>query len=294
MAFIYEHQQFIHGLQPIMETEDNLHHLPADQMFKFMTDLVQDSPPHSGVAHENKEGPPTSERSTPSTPPREPIIQEKRIREIELKITHIRLSEFQRALEILKLMSQKDQAINQGTVVQKDYYLDHAGLQGTQYALYNKGEHSKIFRVRQENKLKESEGDTGNHSICVKVSRKGQVQDDHERHEYETQVSNPQGILELFKVLGFSTVKIVCKERSTFLYNEYQVFLDKVVGFGKTGSSYQKEFFSYIIEIELKDNASEIPDIPFCLGQMKKFVEDVLKITKYHQDQHGMENYIEN
>ena len=212
-------------------------------------------------------------------------------REIEFKATRVNPDQFRVALERLEKMAQSGSVVSKGSVNQEDHYLDHVGLKGSEYALYGKGEISKSFRIRRE---EATIGGHQNHSICVKVARKGKVESDHERREYELSVDDPKKGLEMFEQLGFSAEKIIRKTRTSFLYQRYEVVLDEVVGLKKvsSGSSYEQEFSSYILEVELKEGAEEISDIPKCLGEMKQFIEGVLGLTEYHQEQSGMEKYM--
>ena len=48
----------------------------------------------------------------------------------------------------------------------------------------------------------------------------------------------------------------------------------------------------HIVEVELKAEAEQVSNIPQCLEKMKTLVESVLGITKYEQEQSGMEKYM--
>ena len=75
-------------------------------------------------------------------------------------------------------------------------------------------------------------------------------------------------------------------------YADYEVVLDQVEGLKKMGTDYVNEFFSYMLEVELKVGADQVVDVPACLAQMKEFVERVLRVTQYQQEQSGMEKYM--
>lgn len=219
-------------------------------------------------------------------------------REIEFKATQVDPNQFKLAIKHLKEMVQQHQVTEKGTVMQEDYYLDHPGLKEfPQYELYSKGNISKTLRIRKEERLQGENpehlnAEKENHSLCVKIARKGDVTDDHERREYEVKIDKPAEMLQMFEILGFSAEKIIKKTRITFIYKEYEIALDEVMGFKKIDSKYEPEFSSYILEVELKEGSEEVKDIPSCLGKMRQFIEQELHVTKYQQDQSGMENYM--
>ncbi|MEM7175825.1 MAG: CYTH domain-containing protein [Chlamydiota bacterium] len=213
-------------------------------------------------------------------------------REIEFKATHVDASQFQAAINCLEGMVLNHLAISKGSVNQEDYYLDHLGLKDSGDALYSNGKISKSFRIRKE---ESNSGGGQKHSMCVKVARKGDVETDHERQEYEIAIDDPKKSLEMLKMLGFSIEKIIKKIRTSFLYKTYEIALDEVVGFKKPSpeaSTYEQEFSAYIVEVELKHGADEISDIPKCLEEMKQFVENSLGVTSYIQEQNGVEKYL--
>ncbi|MBF8263421.1 MAG: hypothetical protein HW387_1086 [Parachlamydiales bacterium] len=212
-------------------------------------------------------------------------------REIEFKAIRVNPQQFKDALFVLNELARLGHAQDMGAVNQEDFYLDHPAFKDTDYALYSKGAISKSLRIRRENSLSGSEQ---NHSLCVKVARKGSVESDHERREYELQIKDPALATKVFELLGFSVEKKLNKIRTSFRYLQYEIVLDQVVGLKKSATSdfYEEEFFSYIVEVELKEGADQVSDIPACIEAMKELVETVLKIKDYQQDQSGMEKYM--
>lgn len=216
-------------------------------------------------------------------------------REIEFKATKVDPEQFKSALESLRATAKQTVlVIDQGTVIQEDHYLDHPAFKGTPFALYDKGAVSRSLRIRREESPSDASGvKKENHSLCVKVARKGSVESDHERREYEVKIGNPAETLEMFKQLGFAADKIIQKTRSSFLQSgEYEVVLDEVVGLKKAAMGYEQEFSSYMIEVELKVGAERVVDVPACLARMKHYIETVLQVTKYQAEHSGMEKYM--
>ncbi len=214
-------------------------------------------------------------------------------KEIEFKAIYVELSQFESAIELLHTMVRSQEATFNGIFLQEDYYVDHELLKGSQFELYSKGEHTKSLRIRRGKSAREPSAQDGspNHSMCLKVAHKGATQNDHERREFEVKIDNPDTALEIFKLLGFSIEKILKKKRRSFFYQNYEIVLDEVVGFKKVQEKYEQEFSSYILEVELKDGAEEIEDVTACLEEMKRFIEKTLHVTKYKQEQSGIEKY---
>ena len=135
-------------------------------------------------------------------------------REIEFKATRVASEQFKEALERLQQMTKNGEAVFKGTLKQDDRYLDHLAFMDTEYALYGEGDGSKSLRIRKE------EGDEGNHTLCLKITRKGKDHDDHERYEYEAHIANPDETLEIFRLLGFGVEKIIRKIKKFFFISK--------------------------------------------------------------------------
>lgn len=214
-------------------------------------------------------------------------------REIEFKATRVDEIEFKEAIARLQTLASSGgigSVISKGSVIQEDHYLDHPIFKDTAYALYSKGDTSKSLRVRRD----ESTGSEKkqNHSFDVKVAQKCNT-DSHERREYIAKIEDPEITLKAFEVLGFTANKIIKKNRATFLYENYEIVMDEIVGLKKiTTGDFEKEFSGYNIEVELREREDDVKDVAKCLSEMKQFMETFLKVTKYTPEQSGMEKYM--
>ncbi|MFA5954363.1 MAG: class IV adenylate cyclase [Patescibacteria group bacterium] len=116
---------------------------------------------------------------------------------------------------------------------------------------------SEWLRLRDEN---------GKAKVTYKFVHFKESGESHFRDEYETAVSDIQTLRSIFQALGFRSIVTVDKERQVYVYKDYEVVFDEVVGLGK------------FTEVEYKGESS-VDDPQRVTDEMIAFLKEVGCVT---------------
>ena len=118
-----------------------------------------------------------------------------------------------------------------GSVTQTDYYLNNPKAPFFYASDYRGKDCDDYLRIRKTDKK---------NYLCLKRIHRGEKGEPLYCDEYEVVVDDAEKTLQLMKVSGFTDITVLAKQRSTYLYDIFEVAIDTVQDLG------------VFVEVELK------------------------------------------